>query len=229
MLTLYYPTKHIIGSNVDGEEKMTLLSSYKDWLTSLYKTNQKAFAAKRAHMKDILLKGIVTELGPLITEQNCSTEVSYNIVYYIGGYLVYSFGRKRNQCGCCLQSMSAESGSSLPENMTAQTLTKLKSKGWLKWASVELFNLLTIVEKTIICFVNEGLIFVRDAFEAILKELTYENLPPVGCHAHRIQFITDIIFKFMLLRFKCIAKRKSMEKTERLNSTAHTHAKLSKK
>lgn len=208
---------------------MTLLSSYKDWLTSLYKTNKKAFAAKRAHMKDILLKGIFIELGPWITESNSSTQVSHNIVYYIGGYLVYSFGRKKNQCSCCLKSMAAESGSNLPENMTAQTLTKLKSKGWLKWASVELFTLLTIREKTIINFVNEGLIFVRDAFEAILKELVYENLPPVGCHDHRVEFITDIIFKFMLLRFKCIAKRKSIEKTELLNSTAHTHAKLSKK
>ncbi len=70
---------------------------------------------------------------------------------------------------------------------------------------------------------------MRDAFDAILKELTYENLPPVGCHSHQIQLITDIIFKFMLLRFKCIVKRKSMEKTGRLNSSAHTHAKLSKK
>jgi hypothetical protein len=48
-------TKLIFGSNVDGEQKMALLSSYKDWLTSLHKTNQKAFAAKRVHMKDILL------------------------------------------------------------------------------------------------------------------------------------------------------------------------------
>ena len=69
--------------------------------------------------------------------------------------------------------MATESGSSLPENMTAQTLTKLKSNGWLKWASVELFNLLTIVEKTVINYVKEGLIFIRDAFEAILKELEF--------------------------------------------------------
>jgi hypothetical protein len=119
--------------------------------------------------------------------------------------------------------MVAENGSSLPDNMTAQSLTKLKSKGWLKWASLDLFNLLTIVEKTIIKFVNEGIIFLRDAFEAILRELVFDNLPQVGC-----QFMTEIIFKFMILRFKCIAKRKSMEKTEKKNSNAHTHAKLSK-
>ncbi len=81
-------------------------------------------------MKDVLLKGIFIELGPWITERNSSTEVSDNIFYYIGGYLVYSFGRKKNQCTCCLKSMAAESGS---------RLTKLKSKGRLKWASLELF------------------------------------------------------------------------------------------
>ena len=79
MLTLYYPTQTIIGSNVDGVERMALLSSYKDWLKSLYKNNQKAFAAKRAQMKDILLKGIVIELGPWEKEKDKSTEVSDNI------------------------------------------------------------------------------------------------------------------------------------------------------
>lgn len=207
---------------------MVLLSSYKDWLKSLYINNQKAFAAKRAQMKDILLKGIVIELGPWVKEKDNSTEVSDNIVYYIGGYLVYSFGKKKH-CACCVKTMAAENGSSLPDNMTAQTLTKLKSKGWLKWASLDLFNLLTIVEKTIIKFVNEGIIFLRDAFEAILRELVFDNLPQVGCHKHGNEFMTEIIFKFMILRFKCIAKRKSMEKTEKKNSNAHTHAKLSKK
>ena len=72
MLTLYYPTQTIIGSNVDGVERMVLLSSYKDWLKSLYKNNQKAFAAKRAQMKDILLKGIVIELGPWEKEKDKS-------------------------------------------------------------------------------------------------------------------------------------------------------------
>ena len=45
-------------------------------------------------MKDILLKRIVIELGPWEKEKDKSTEVSDNIVYYIGGYLVYSFGEK---------------------------------------------------------------------------------------------------------------------------------------
>lgn len=39
-------------------------------------------------MKYILLKGIFIELGPWITDRNSSTEVSDNVVYYTGGYLV---------------------------------------------------------------------------------------------------------------------------------------------
>lgn len=111
---------------------MVLLSSYKDWLKSLYKNNQKAFAAKRAQMKDILSKGIVIELGLWVKEKDNPTEVSDNIVYYIGGYLVYSFGKKNIHCACCVKTMVAENRSSLPDNMTAQTLTKLKSKGLVK-------------------------------------------------------------------------------------------------
>ena len=85
-----------------------------------------------------------------------------------------------------------------------------------------MFNLLTIVEKTIIKFVNEGIIFLRDAFEAILRELVFDNLPQVGCHKHGNEFMTEIIFKFMILCFKCIAKRKSMEKTEKIAMHTHT-------
>jgi hypothetical protein len=33
----------------------------------------------------------------------------------------------------------------------------------------------------IIKFVNEGIIFLRDAFEANLRELVFDNFPQVGC------------------------------------------------
>ncbi|EFX66100.1 hypothetical protein DAPPUDRAFT_263683 [Daphnia pulex] len=41
MLSLYYPTKRILGSNVDDAERLRLLTSYKDGLMKAYNENKK--------------------------------------------------------------------------------------------------------------------------------------------------------------------------------------------
>ncbi len=56
-----------------------------------------------------------------------------------------------------------------------------------------------------------------------MTELIYEKLPAFDSNDHQVEFIT-YYFNFMLSLFKCIAKRKSIEKTELFNSTDHTHA-----
>nr|CAH0105887.1 unnamed protein product [Daphnia galeata] len=56
MLSLYYPTKTILrGCNVDGEEKMEMLTSYMDWLVQRFKDNVKVNKSLKDYMKDLLL------------------------------------------------------------------------------------------------------------------------------------------------------------------------------
>ena len=59
MLSLYFPTKVLLrGANVDNEEKMELLTSYKDWLVHQFKQQKEANSNLKNELKDILLDGM---------------------------------------------------------------------------------------------------------------------------------------------------------------------------
>ncbi|KAK4024984.1 hypothetical protein OUZ56_010478 [Daphnia magna] len=59
MLSLYYPTKTVLrGCNVDGQEKMEMLTSYTDWLIKRFKDNRKMNKTFKNYIKDILLTNI---------------------------------------------------------------------------------------------------------------------------------------------------------------------------
>jgi hypothetical protein len=123
--------------------------------------------------------------------------------------------------------MAAENGSSLPENITTQTLTKLKSKFLLKWASLDMLNLLTIVEKTMINFVKEGIIFLHDGFKAFLRGFIYDKVPRVECHDGN-KFMTEIIFKNINVAFQMYRKKKKHGENGEKKRCTHTQVKLSK-
>lgn len=57
-----------------------------------------------------------------------------NVVYYIGGYLVYQFKTGKKHCEKCLETMDTGL-EMLPEDFTAHEFTKLKSKGSLRFPS----------------------------------------------------------------------------------------------
>ncbi|KZR96932.1 Uncharacterized protein APZ42_008456, partial [Daphnia magna] len=59
MMSLYYPTKTVLrGCNVDGQEKMEMLTSYTYWLIKRFKDNKKTNKTLKNYMKDILLTNI---------------------------------------------------------------------------------------------------------------------------------------------------------------------------
>lgn len=61
MLSLYYPTKRILGSNVDDAERLRLLTSYKDGLMKAYNENKKDALLLKQKVKDRLLRSIMFE------------------------------------------------------------------------------------------------------------------------------------------------------------------------
>ena len=105
-------------------------------------------------------------------------------------------------------------GESLPEDFGAKDLTKLKSKGLLKFASKSLFRLLKAVEKEIQEKIDVGQMFRPNSFIDILSSLVENELPQVGCSDHKEIFMTNVIMDFMCTRMKCIAKEKRLEITE---------------
>ena len=58
---MYFPTKRILGANVDHLEKMRLLVSYKDGLLKDCRERRQSVKKFKNKTKDILLKGIALQ------------------------------------------------------------------------------------------------------------------------------------------------------------------------
>jgi hypothetical protein len=99
MLCVYYPTKVAIkNANVDQEERMELLSSYKDCMANRFKKNQQAIDKFKTQLKDSLMNGICyASLDSVDLPADTRTA---HIVYYLCGYVLHSC-RKIITCDEC--------------------------------------------------------------------------------------------------------------------------------
>ncbi|EFX76907.1 hypothetical protein DAPPUDRAFT_106662 [Daphnia pulex] len=231
MIVLYYPTKKILrGANVDdesnlnSEERLTVLTNYHDWIKSGYKE------VLYYPTKKILRGANVDDESNLNSKERLTVLTNYHD-WIKSGYkenkkkqdafrkfvkdilLDGIVVEKRFKCKSGFESVKGGL-ESMPKDFTAKDLTELKSNGYLKFTTLHLFKLLKAVEKEIQRKLDIGQMFRPNSFTDILSSLVADKLPQVGCEEHRIVFMTNIIIDFMCTRMKCIAKEKRLQITE---------------
>ncbi len=211
LLSLYYPTKFALrGSNVDEEEKMEMLVSYHEWLKKRYKAQAKGMKDLKHYVKDILLSGMSTELYKA-NEQASKATKNDNVVFYIAGYLLVRYNRRtKNRCSDCVQTMDGCIDDFPDEGFCPQKFTELKSRGFLKFPTTNLFALLKKLETEVVTFCESGQIYDPNAFIDILYSLCDQKLPQVGCVNHCKQMMTNLVYDYLLTRFKFIGKQKNL-------------------
>ena len=96
----------------------------------------------------------------------------------------------------------------IPEEFTAAEFTLLKSKEKLKFDSCKLFALMEKVEMLITDFCVEQDIYDSEAFQNILYTLCADPLPKVGCDDHYLQLMTNLIYDYLIIRFRFIGVQK---------------------
>ncbi|KAI9557253.1 hypothetical protein GHT06_017076 [Daphnia sinensis] len=231
LLTFYYPTKLLLrGSNCDSEEeKHEVLTSYHLWIKTNFNNNKKEMQKRKEYLKDILFTGIMREIN-LKNGENCSQDTFTkpdttidvldiairprysDIIYYICGYMVHSMRKKGklNNSSFCQNYMATVdmSPEDLPPNFTASQLTEIKKKGKLIFASSEMFKLICAAEEAFLSLAKKNRIFLRDAFESVLLILSVKILPLIGCTLHIKEMMSTVIFQYLILRFRCFAKKK---------------------
>lgn len=215
------------GSNVDSEEQLQLLTSYSDWLKTKFKERKETNSQLKCYVKDILLEGLKVELEDANSNISELSTRNSNIVYYIGGYLVLRFKKGKKHCEECVKTMDTGL-ESLPEGFTAHEFTLLKNKGNLRFPSTSVFELLSKVESLITDFTIEGDIYERNSFLDILYTLCVDSLPKVGCDIHYINVMTNLIYDFLLVRYRFIGRDTTHEVTEESLTKKHKNRKLSK-
>ena len=135
MISLYYATTTFVrikGSNVDSEERLRVLTTFRDWLKNGYTKKKKENAEFKKFVKDILFKEMITSIEATnIVENGLASD---NIVYHIGGYLVKKF-KKKSSCAICLTSLECTDVRNLPQGYNAHNLTDGKNRGRLQMSS----------------------------------------------------------------------------------------------
>ena len=229
LLSLYYPKRQILrGSNVDNdEEQLSLLTSYTDWLISNFKDNRQANSELKHYIHDLLLEEMVIELYQANLNEFDEATRNDNVAYYICGYLVLRFKRGKKHCSCCAQTLDTGI-EKLPANFTAHQFTALKNQGNLRFPSSSMYTLLSKVEELITDFRIEGDIFDPNSFIDILYTLCVNKLPKVGCDQHFQSVVTNLIYDYLLLRYRFIAKEFTQEFCETSHTKKHLNSKMSK-
>jgi len=111
----------------------------------------------------------------------------------------------------------------------AHHLTKTKSKGKLRFSSPNLFQMLKqVIEFYIVDFCVVGDILQHDSFRDILYTLCVDELPKVGCDSHFLKLMTNLIYDFMIIRYKYIANQISNDLSGAIITRKHAQSKLSK-
>lgn len=132
------------------------------------------------------------------------------IVYYICGYINRKYGRSKNSCPCCAKTINV-GFEDLPEDFNAHHLTLNKTQGGLRFVSTKMFYLMNSVESQFLEFCEEDKMFENNSFADFLYNLCFDKLPKVGCEQHEGPFMTNLIYDYVVLRFKAVGKQKRQE------------------
>ena len=140
MLSIYVPVRNALrlDGNIDDQERMHILTSYKTCMMKSFKENVSQAAKMRNNLKDTLLKGLILSTNSEMDKNKDKLDlVQSNSTYYLLGYVLHTRKDQIN-CECCFDSLTTEQNE-LPNDFYAAYITKLKSQGFLRFASLGMY------------------------------------------------------------------------------------------
>ncbi len=229
MLSVYSPVKTIlrVNGNIDNEERMTMLTTYKNCMVKSFKENAEGAAAMRNNLKDELLKGLVYSTECHRKSESSLDLVQSNAVYYLCGYLLHSRAPQIN-CQSCIDSLSSPENE-LPSDFYASYMTSLKTKGGLLFASLGMFHTFAKVERMVQDHFKGGDAYIRDSFELIIRKIAGKGLtlPNICCDSHRNEMVPFLIYEYIEIKYHLESKRLKVELVEKAKKEQHKLRKLS--
>ena len=92
-----------------------------------------------------------------------------------------------------------------------------------------MFSIFLAVEKILINHFKTEDAYIRDSFEKVISKIAKLHLHPVGCcESHREKMVTELIYDYVVIRYRFEAKSKKEKETHRANSQRHKNRKMSK-
>ena len=228
-MCVYYPTKTTLrNANVDNEERMVILSSYKHCMLARFKEDKKATASKREELKSRLAKSISFLDTDFVNLSSSLMDIYLqHVVFDLSGYMLHSRAKKIGKCEVCWQSILSNDDLD-PDDFYADKLVVLKNKGGLKKATPNMFSIFLHVERELMKHFKNGEVLIRDSFEKVMNKIAKLSLHPVGCEQHRKTLVSELIYDYVVIRFRFEAKAIKNKEIQKAKTTRHKNRKLSK-
>ncbi len=185
-----------------------------------FKENVSQAAKMRNNLKDTLLKGLILSTNSEMDKNGDKLDlVQSNSTYYLLGYVLHTRKDQIN-CECCFDSLTTEQNE-LPNDFYAAYITKLKSQGFLRFASSGMYYTFAKVEK-----------FLQDHFktEKVIKEVATNGLgiPKICCESHRESMFSFLVNEYIEIRYHIESKRYKNSVVQQLKEEQQKLRKLGK-
>lgn len=208
MLALYSATARILirNSNVDQEEQLSNISSYKKCLLDRYKANTAALEEMKLLLEDKLLKELSIRF---ITDCNIHTKISVDdlLVYDLCGYLIKTRPFLIKYCEECSKSLVCKE-LELPEDFSAANYTILRNKGGLTFVTIPMFLSFQTIEAAIAAhFQNDKHVYKTDTYDVCIEAISKLNIHPLFCDEHRDHSLPFLIMEYVHVRYYFESKR----------------------
>lgn len=166
---------------------------------------------------------------PSVSNENSSKRVgddtvARQVLAYIGGSLSKK-SKVWSNCKECAQTLL-----SVDIAHDDFQLIRMVSRGYLKYPSSRLVDLMEKIEKIVLRVVNDQGV-ARDTLFEITSELSREKVPLLGCSKpmHDVSFSKTIISFYLLMRMEFLVKRHNKivcDKSNKLTKKCRKNAKL---
>lgn len=228
---MYVPVKNAlrIDGNIDNEERMYILTRYKDCMLKSFKENVDQAAMMRKNLKNELLNGLIfandCELASLQDNLNL---VQSNATYYNCGYIIFSREKEIN-CKACVSTLTTDR-SELPSDFHASHITDLKNKGFLRFASLSFYYTIAKVETILQQHFKTDSAYMMDSFEQAIMTVVGDKLvlPNICCDEHRAEMVPYLIYEYVEFRYHVEAKRFKNDTLQKLKEKQQAHRKIAK-
>ncbi|KAI9563207.1 hypothetical protein GHT06_010665 [Daphnia sinensis] len=229
ILSLYSSTTKVLNrnANIDQEDQLYNISSYRKCLLDRYKNNTKVLEDLKFSLHDKLLQELsihfVTECA--ITKK---ATVDDKLVYDICGYLMRTRGYLIEYCETCKDSVVCDE-LLLPDDFDAAAYTQLRTKGGLTFVTVAMFESFRTIEVEVAAhFKNYSHVYKSDTFEVCIDAISSSNIHPIFCESHRNQSLPFLVMEYVHIRYFFESKRYRDLHFSKTNSAIHKHSKVSK-
>jgi hypothetical protein len=229
MLSLYSATSKVCirNANVDQEEEMHNISSYKKCLVDRYKHNTEALEELKFQMEVKLLKELTVRFINDCDYLN-KDSVDDLLVYDLCGYMLKARPFLIDHCEDCKKSLVCKE-LELPENFSAANYTILKNKGGLIFVTIPMFLSFCEIEAKIADhFAIEKTAYKSDSYEVCIDAISESNIHPLFCPAHRDHSLPVLIMEYVHVRYYFESKRYKNLYFSKSNKQLTTDAKKKK-